>query len=216
MIQSTEIKNENKAIEPKYKLGGTKTFNGRTLFRVIALRSFSDVMAGDIGGWVETEDNLAQDGDAWVYDDAMVYDGARVSGNAVVLDHAIVFGNSMIYDNAMVFDNAVVYGNAMVYDYAMAYCKARVYGNARVFGKGLVKGKAQVYGNAIATKAVNTMHTDAYNITIIDNYITIGFENHPIADWEAFTDEQIADMDTGALAWWKVWKPIIFAIINAY
>ena len=40
------------------------------------------VKAGDLGGFVEKEENL--DDNAWVYDDAMVYDNARVSETAVV------------------------------------------------------------------------------------------------------------------------------------
>jgi hypothetical protein len=85
-----------------------------------------------------------------------------------------------------------------------------------VVDNGVVDSNAQVCGNALVTKAVNTITTNKYIITIADNYMKIGCRNHSIKDWEAFTDEQIADMDTGALAWWKVWKPIIFAIINAY
>lgn len=40
------------------------------------------VKAGDLGGFVEKEENL--DDNAWVSDDAMVYDNAMVSETAVV------------------------------------------------------------------------------------------------------------------------------------
>ena len=88
----------------------SKILFGRKLFRIKALVSFGNVGAGDIGGFVEKEENLSQDGDAWVYGNAMVYGNARVSGNAWV------YGNARVYGNAWVYGNARVSGNAMVSD----------------------------------------------------------------------------------------------------
>ena len=56
----------------------TKAFFGKTLYRIRALISFGDVSAGDLGGFVEKEENLDQSGNAWVSGNAMV------SGNAWV------------------------------------------------------------------------------------------------------------------------------------
>ena len=65
----------------KYELtDDTITVGGRILHRIKALKSFSDVEEGDLGGYVEKEDNLGQSGDAWLYGDAKVYGDARVSG----------------------------------------------------------------------------------------------------------------------------------------
>jgi hypothetical protein len=36
------------------------------LYRIKAVRDFSDVKKGDIGGYVESEDNLSHEGDCWV------------------------------------------------------------------------------------------------------------------------------------------------------
>ena len=58
----------------------TITVGGRILHRIKALKSFSDVEEGDLGGYVEKEDNLNQSGNARVYGDAWVYGDARVSG----------------------------------------------------------------------------------------------------------------------------------------
>ena len=77
----------------KYKLGERED-NG--LCRVIARRAFSDVAAGDVGGYVESERNLAHTGDAWVYGNAQVYGDARVSGNARVSGDAQVSGNAHV------------------------------------------------------------------------------------------------------------------------
>ena len=48
------------------------TFLGRKLFRIKALIQFGDVNSGDLGGYVEKEENLDHDGDAWVCGDARV------------------------------------------------------------------------------------------------------------------------------------------------
>lgn len=39
---------------------------GKKLFRIKALISFESVEVGELGGYVEKEDNLAQTGNAWV------------------------------------------------------------------------------------------------------------------------------------------------------
>lgn len=81
----------------KYEFTGeTKTFLGRELRRIKALASFSDVAAGEIGGWIENESNLSQTGDARVYGDAWVYGDARVFGDARVCGDAQVFWVSKI------------------------------------------------------------------------------------------------------------------------
>lgn len=62
------------------------------LCRIRALRDIPcfGVRAGDIGGYVEREKNLSQDGDCWVYGDARVYGNAWVYGDAQVCGDAFV------------------------------------------------------------------------------------------------------------------------------
>ena len=98
----------------KYELTTETKVNllGKTLFRIKALISFGGVRIGDLGGWIEKEENLNQSGNAWVYGDAEVYGNARVSGNARVYGDAEVSGNARVYGNAEVSGDARVYGNA--------------------------------------------------------------------------------------------------------
>lgn len=86
--------------------------NGTILYRIKALIDFWDVKAGDLGGYVEKEENLSQYGSAWVSDNAFVL------GNAQVYDNAWVSGNAQVCGNTWVCDNAHIYGNARVYDNA--------------------------------------------------------------------------------------------------
>lgn len=64
----------------KYELTEeTKVVFGVILHRIRAIRDFSNVKAGSLGGFIEKEENLDHDSDAWVYGDAIVYGDARVS-----------------------------------------------------------------------------------------------------------------------------------------
>jgi prolyl-tRNA synthetase len=76
----------------KYELtSDTKIVFGHILYRIKALSSFGCVSAGDLGGFLESEKNLSQNGDAWVYGDAEVYGDARVYGDAEVSEIGAIF-----------------------------------------------------------------------------------------------------------------------------
>lgn len=75
----------------KFKLTNeSKTYNSKTLHRIECVEPFAKVKTGDKGGWIESEKNLSQDGNAWVWGNAEVCGNARVYGNA---DY-IVFKNN--------------------------------------------------------------------------------------------------------------------------
>lgn len=107
--------------------------NFGSLYRVEALIDFADVKAGDIGGFVASEDNLSHEGNAWVYDDAMVLDEAFVKDNARVRQNAVVL------DGAIIAENAVVSGWARIGEHALILENAVVTGDARLFNVVLTK-----------------------------------------------------------------------------
>ena len=93
----------------KYKL--TEKYiihNGVKLFQIQALVSFGTVSDGDLGGYIEKEENLSQYGDAWVYGDALVYGNAWVSGNAKVHGNARVCGDAWVFKRNAIFWASVV------------------------------------------------------------------------------------------------------------
>ena len=63
-----------------------KEFLGRKLYRIKALTSFSDVKEGDLGGWIEKEENLSQEDNARVHGDAMVYGNAEIKKRTHLLE----------------------------------------------------------------------------------------------------------------------------------
>ena len=140
----------------KYKLTDeTINLNGATLYRIEALKDFGEIKKGDKGGFIESENNLAHEGDAWVSDDAHVYgdacvfDNARVYNNAFVSGYAQVYGNAFVYGNAWLYDNTRVCGYAWVADNARVYGDANVCDDSSVFGSACVYDNARVYGNAL-------------------------------------------------------------------
>ena len=90
------------------------------LYRIYAVRSFSDVEVGQKGGLIEKENNLAHDGDCWVYENTCVY------GNAFVYDNAQVSGDARVFGDAQVAGNARVCGYARVFDNARVGCNAQI------------------------------------------------------------------------------------------
>ena len=115
-------------MEKKFELTDKFVFNtfGIKLFQIKCTKSFKYAKEGDLGGYVEKDENLDQESDAWVYGDAWVSGDARVSGNAWVYGDAWVSGDARVSGNAWVSGDARVYGNARVSG------DAWVYGNADI------------------------------------------------------------------------------------
>lgn len=100
----------------KYELTDeTLEHNGHTLHRIKALKDFGDVKKGDLGGWIESEDNLSQEGDCWIYNDAKVYGkvfgNAQVYGNAFVMAFSEVCGDAKVCGETSINELVQVYGD---------------------------------------------------------------------------------------------------------
>lgn len=166
----------------KYELtDNTYIHNSVTLYQIRALKDFSNVKAGELGGYVQSTKNLSQKGKCWIYnDDSMVYgnaiicgnakimcesevcDNAKVSENATISD-SIIFGSAIISGNASISDNVKIHGVAKVYDNAQIrdnvcirdsaiVCEcAFVANNVEIYDNAIIKGNAGVIGDPIHT-----------------------------------------------------------------
>ncbi|WP_033313402.1 hypothetical protein [Bartonella rattaustraliani] len=100
----------------KYELTDeTKVVNGITLHRIKALRDFYNVKAGDLGGFIQKEENLSHEGNAWVGDEACVYQDAQICDHARVYEHAKVFGKAWVFGYAQIYGHAKVCGDALIF-----------------------------------------------------------------------------------------------------
>ena len=97
-------------MDKKYELllNDTIEYKGKILSRIKALKNFGHIYKGYIGGYIESEKNLSQDGNCWIYDNSKVYGWAEAYGNIKV------FGNAKVYEEARVYGNAIVCGNAVI------------------------------------------------------------------------------------------------------
>ena len=121
-------------MDKKYKLIKSDI---KGLYRVKALKDFGYVKKGDIGGYVENPNNLSHEGNCWVYNNAKIYDNARIQGNAEIWDYAVIQGNARIYGNSKIWDCAVIDGNA------------RIYGDSEVWGYAIIRDNALIYGDSV-------------------------------------------------------------------
>lgn len=171
-----------KDLEPKkFELTTKISFNGRTLYRIRALKDFGVVKKGDLGGYIEKEENLSQTGNSWIFDDAKIMDNAIVKEdatlhhNATIYDKAIVSGSASINENATLRDNATVSDKVILYGNVILVDGAKIYGKARLYDYVLVSGNAQVYDNARCYGSAKIKDdVQVFNDAIIDNAVISG------------------------------------------
>lgn len=165
MNEKYEFTGETKQVFDDFLMGLKETPDEysmwRTIHQIRAKKDFGDVKKGDIGGWIEKEENLDVAGDCWVYDQAIVCECAKVFGDTKVQGGAKVFGSARIYERAIVRDNSIVFENADIHNHAVVRQNAKIYGDANVegevYGKAVISGhadifpSARVFGNACVT-----------------------------------------------------------------
>lgn len=157
-------------MDKKFELTDEKImWEGRTLYRIKALKDFYDVRVGDLGGFVEKDSNLSQWDNCWIYNNAKVYGNAIIRDNAEVCNDAEIYNNALICCYAMICDNAEIYGSAKIRDCVKIYGNARIsdnaeiYNRAEVYDDAVVCGNAEVYGaTKVYDKAIVYGNTKVY------------------------------------------------------
>ena len=128
-------------------------YHGLTLYRIRATQNiiFNDqrlnIVEGALGGFVQSEKNLAQDCPCWIHNNAMAYEQARVQDGGLLYNNAKAFGRAIVMgsmeDDSMAFDDAIIQSNGCLVNHGMA------------FGHAIVDG-VQFY----ATNGTSTCETD--------------------------------------------------------
>lgn len=156
-------------------------FGYRRLYRIRALKDIPKwgIKAGDLGGYIEKEENVSCEGDCWIgdtariYDDAVIDENAYVYGSSVINEFAEITGNAQVYGNALVAghakinNNVRIYGDAMIRGYCNIFENARIFGNAKIFGNAIIFDNAEIYGFAIINEhamigGFTEIHGDAH------------------------------------------------------
>ena len=170
-------------LEKKYELVKDMTLTSRfgLLYKIRALKDFSDVKKGDLGGYVSSERNLSHYDNCWIYgEDAIVAGNAYVNYNARVYGYTVISGNSKILDNACVGGNTVIY-NAEISD------------NALIGGRDVYILNSSIEDNAV----IIGLHKDIYitNGAIIGGEAKISDSGDYIVA-KNFGDEQVTSFKT--------------------
>lgn len=137
----------------KYELTNEKRLRATPMYRIRAVRDFGDVKTGDLGGWVNSEENLSHDGLCWLYDEA------------TALDHSRVLGNAQMQNHSLITDYATVCDNALIQDYTEISFRSRVFGNTILQRSSSVSGYAQVGGDVLLS-----------NVHVTQNATIIGYD----------------------------------------
>ena len=83
--------------------------------------------------------------------------------------------------------------------------------NLRDANLGELRSMDGASGNCREVKAIQA---DIWPVTYTATHMQIGCQLHTIEEWWAFNDDQINEMDSDALKWWGIWKPILQKIIE--
>jgi carbonic anhydrase/acetyltransferase-like protein (isoleucine patch superfamily) len=163
----------------KYRLTDeTKIVGGHMLKRIQAIVNIRSmgVRSGDLGGFVEREQNLSHEGSAWIANDACVYQGARVEDSACVSMNAEACSKARIRGNAEVFGSANIHGNAEIFG------NAKVCGDTIVFGDALIHGVTEIDSGVWSESPLLIQGTRHQLAVVSPDEIAVGCHRHK-AKW---------------------------------
>ena len=140
---------EKKKYEILIDKENTIEFKGRILHRIRALKNFNDVKTGDIGGFVESEWNLSQEGNCWIYDDAKSMDSAKCTDESQMYNGSCMYDNSRMLDNSRMYDNAMMYDNSKMFDNSKMYDNSRMYYYSKMCDNSRMCDYSRMYDNTI-------------------------------------------------------------------
>ena len=72
-----------------------------------------------------------------------------------------------------------------------------------------------LWGTSGNCSEIKALQCDIWPVTYTADRMQIGCQLHEISEWWSFSEEEISEMDSRALDWWRIWKPILQDIIAA-
>lgn len=178
----------------KYKLTDESRYFDRgcvCCYRIQALKDFADVKAGDLGGFVQSTNNLSQDENCWVYDDSVVFEDACVYGNAKIKNNSSIRGNASIDDSVTVDDCSIWYNTGL--EGSLSVINARIELDDTIDGDFQIGSKETVTdihpGCVIRSECKSTPTLiaisidDPFNITYYGGKAQIGDNLLSLNDW---------------------------------
>jgi hypothetical protein len=151
------VKGGETIMNAKYEITGIAHEKYPFLHRIRALRDIgSEIKAGDLGGFVESEGNLSfeAEDDAWIFNDAIAAGEGHVDKGSVLRERAIVCGCAYASHGTEMSGDSRAEDDAYIRGARLSRC-ARVSGNGMVLQSPTTKaapiltGSCSVYGKVI-------------------------------------------------------------------
>ena len=158
-------------------MGDKKLYQIRALREIKNERMIISIKKGELGGYVESEKNLSQEGNSWVCRSARIYDNATVKDGALVGNKVVVRGNAIIEDIAyvramqhgktIIEDNARIGGDSTVgsEDPFVSYNAAQtaVCGDSAILGNSIIE---EIYVNNSIIRNTHIVDAQVHNSII--------------------------------------------------
>jgi hypothetical protein len=77
---------------PKYEITDIAHPSNPNLHRIRATRPMMTISKGDLGGYIQHEHNLSQQGVCWIFDDVQVTGNFRIEGDVWVHKQVVLTG----------------------------------------------------------------------------------------------------------------------------
>ncbi len=151
------VKGGETIMNAKYEITGIAHEKYPFLHRIRALRDIgSEIKAGDLGGFVESEGNLSfeAEDDAWIFNDAIAAGEGHVDKGSVLRERAIVCGCAYASHGTEMSGDSRAEDDAYIRGARLSRC-ARVSGNGMVLQSPTTKaapiltGSCSVYGKVM-------------------------------------------------------------------
>ena len=151
------VKGGETIMNAKYEITGIAHEKYPFLHRIRALRDIgSEIKAGDLGGFVESEGNLSfeAEDDAWIFNDAIAAGEGHVDKGSVLRERAIVCGCAYASHGTEMSGDSRAEDDAYIRGARLSQC-ARVSGNGMVLQSPTTKaapiltGSCSVYGKVM-------------------------------------------------------------------
>lgn len=138
-----------------------KEIYGIKVYRIRALKDIQnrhqDIKKGDLGGFVESERNLSQHDNCWIFDDAIVFGYAKVRDSANVCEHAQISNDTIIIGYATIKGHSKIYDHAKIGGYALIDERSEIDEHAQIWDNVYVGGHAHIFGNAVLERSVTVV-----------------------------------------------------------
>lgn len=218
LFRQLEPKEKFELVKENTKIAYDSNGEEITLYQIRALRDFTCpfklnpddeildqtlVKKGELGGYIQKEENLSHEGGCWIFDDAEVRDNARVEGNARLVGRSLVRDNAIVKGYSCLSASAYVWGNVVLDGCTQMKGLVSIGGNSRTNGYVSINGNSQVRGDSVLDGNIFLNGTVVVeNVKITNNvhlcgqyYVTFDIDgNKGIAAYR--TTEPICDQNT--------------------